>query len=419
MRQYNKIADADYLRLKANYLSDENLLEDFFEEESRQGKSPENYFVYTHRGVGYSADLLLQTRLNDFFDTVERIPQFSFDVMRQEIGETFLFYESKSSAAFLRREFAESADQNNNYSAFRLDSWHMIYRPSRHFGFLNFIPRGGIRETYFSKTRKIEYYQGIIQMTNEQGVVTNIVVDKERYIDAGSALRSLPELGCELSYKAFSTWGEPDFPMRHVIQPYLDYTIIPEPSVKKEELYQFDSIDKIDQTHEVKIGMRNKYQTKIDDKASDFADINTYTIYKIHREEGEDAISHFYYDAEFDPLESVKIRSDGIYSLQNSEFEKLNAELQYESEQMITLHVEYRYLNLKKISRLLSTDLTFFEEQPWSFNIFGRYEFEDSHMEEQGGYIQRNYDCLSVRTGYSILPGYTCLLYTSPSPRDS
>jgi len=282
----------------------------------------------------------------------------------------------------------------------------MIYRPSKFFGFLNFIPRAGIRETYFSKTRRTEYYDVTVTETNELGFATNSTFEASRDVEAGSGLRSLPELGLEVSYKAFSTWGRPGSEVRHVVQPYIDYTFIPEPSLEEEDLYQFDNVDELGQTHEVQIGARNKYQVKRGDKASDILDVNVYTFYKIYREDGEDAITHVYFDAELDPFDDFKIQSDGVYSLEDSGFEKLNVELAYEYDDNIDVNLEYRYVNREEVSRLISADTTFLKKRPWSFNVFGRYEMEEKRLEEQGGYIQRNYDCLSLRTGYSILPGY-------------
>jgi hypothetical protein len=59
--------------------------------------------------------------------------------------------------------------------------------------------------------------------------------------------------------------------------------------------------------------------------------------------------------------------------------------------------------------------VTFWPEYTWSYNLYGRYEFEDSQVQEQGGYIQRTLDCLVFRVGGSMLPGFT---RTDGSERD-
>ena len=74
-------------------------------------------------------------------------------------------------------------------------------------------------------------------------------------------------------------------------------------------------------------------------------------------------------------------------------------------EDLWRIGIEHRYRDSE--SNLLAADATFYPNQKWAFNIFGRYEFEESRLEEQGGYVQRKLDCLGIRVGASVLPGYT------------
>ena len=42
----------------------------------------------------------------------------------------------------------------------------------------------------------------------------------------------------------------------------------------------------------------------------------------------------------------------------------------------------------------------------WSYQLFGRYEFEESRLEEQGAYVQLAWDCLTFRLTGRVRPGY-------------
>jgi hypothetical protein len=64
------------------------------------------------------------------------------------------------------------------------------------------------------------------------------------------------EFGAELSFKAFSTWQDNQgFIWRHVVEPYTDITLIPEPNLLPEQIYQFDEVDEIEESNTVRFGV--------------------------------------------------------------------------------------------------------------------------------------------------------------------
>ena len=67
--------------------------------------------------------------------------------------------------------------------------------------------------------------------------------------------------------------------------------------------------------------------------------------------------------------------------------------------------MEYRFR--KDDTSLLQADVTLFPKARWTCNAYGRYEMENSQLEEVGGFLQRNYDCIAVRTGVGFLPTHT------------
>ena len=67
--------------------------------------------------------------------------------------------------------------------------------------------------------------------------------------------------------------------------------------------------------------------------------------------------------------------------------------------------MEYRYRHER--SSLLTGYLTWYPNERWGFDIFGRYEFETSQVEEVGGWIQYSWDCFALRLIGSVEPSYT------------
>jgi len=417
LKHHYNMSDRDYMLTQLHYLSDTDILEDFFESEYRAENQPENYLSYSHRGDKYMANILLRARLNDFYSHINRLPEMSLDFMRQQIGDSSFYYDGQTAAVNLEQVWEKNRSDRNEYSVFRVDSSHLIHRPARHFGFLNLTPRVGFRETYYSDTREIQtsLATNLVSFTNlvvDASGNTNSVVSLaaqtntiSNEIQLGADNRSYFELGFETSFKAFKVWGDEDSLRRHIVEPYANYTFVPEPSLLADRLYQFDEVDKLGEQNSVRVGVRNKLQAKRDDRPFDLVDIDISTTYNIDHAEGEHAIDTIAIDAELWPAEWFYLDFDAVFSVEESELERFNSRAEISQEELWSVYVEYRFRN--ESSSLVLADLTWFPSQKWTLNTYGRYEFETGRMEEQGGYVQRNFDCMVVRTGVTSIPGFT------------
>jgi len=411
-RHYWGMGPRDYLVARAHLLSDTDMLEDFFEREYRRSAQPENEVSYTHRGDWYTANLLLRGRINDFYGNVNRLPEASLDIMRQPLGRSPIYYEGKTSASYLERVFPERSAEEE-YSALRVDSLNTLLYPKKYFGFLNLIPRAGVRGTYYSETRRVETVTNIVTVVQTNGLAgtegatgtqTNTTT---RFIDLGADFRTIYELGMEASFKAFRVWDDGGMrePIRHVAEPYADYTYRLEPSVLPDELYRFDAIDALDELHRVKLGMRNKLQEKREGRARDVLDIDVYTFYRFEYPDEEQALGDFFLDSEYTPNAWLSIDNDGIYDTEEGAIDRFNTQIGLIPNDTWQAAIEHRYI--RERSSLLTGSLTLNPNAAWVFNVYGRQEMEDSRLEEVGGYIQRNLDCMAFRLGSRVMPSYT------------
>ncbi|MFH0908553.1 MAG: LPS export ABC transporter periplasmic protein LptC, partial [bacterium] len=219
----HNLSDRDYAMTELNYLSDPAVIEDFFDNEYRNNVQPENRITLVHRADKFTAGLEFNKRLNDFYDNVDRLPEATLGVPRMQLGESPFYYESQNAASFLKKEYADQSDEES-YDAFRVDSGHKVFYPTKHFGFLNVIPRAGYRGTYYSKTFEYNTITNLTTVTDTNGlsITTNEVVTMAD--DTGSDIRSLYELGFETSFKSFGVlnndWiSRDDQGLRHVVEP--------------------------------------------------------------------------------------------------------------------------------------------------------------------------------------------------------
>lgn len=293
--QHAQMLDAQRtLMMDLNYVSDPFMLEDFFDSEFRARVTPDNRVTVTHRDERFTAALQLNIRLNDFFQNVNRIPEASLDVNRLELGDSGFYYDSRHRASYLQRVFPRQ-DEADDYDAIRLDTTHTISYPMRQFGFLSLIPSVNYRATWYSDSAPtVQSFTNTVVQTDETGLP---VLDEEGQVlmediiftesESGSAtLRHIFTFGLDTSFKAFRVLTEePNYlgrGLRHVAEPYAQYTLVPTPNKRPDDLYQFDMIDRLDKRHDIRLGMRNKLQTRRGEtRVHDFIDLNTYTIYYI------------------------------------------------------------------------------------------------------------------------------------------
>jgi len=408
---HNQSFDAqNYLMAQVNYLSDPKIIEHFFREEYKANPEPDNYIVLGHRAEHYTASLIVEKRLNNFYTTVDRLPELKLDFSRQKILETPLYYQGDTAASYLEKNWEENMLTNNvrNYASGRFNTAHMIYYPVKLAGFLNIIPRAGWQGTYYTKT--VESYTNVTITTttgtNNQPVsvaTTNVLTR-----DADAAFRSLPELGLETSFKAFKVWetypGDIINNVRHIAEPYANYTLVPEPNVTADRIYQFDTVDALGKANQIKFGMRNKIQTQRYNKQEmkshsvyDLINADLWVVYDLDPLPGANQFSNICWDVRSTPFDWLELKIDGTYDQYSNQVQTINTRLAVHEGTLWKYVVEHRYNN--GTSSLLNNELTLAPFVNWEYSVYARYEFEDSTMQAWGLTLQRSMECIAYKVG--------------------
>lgn len=410
------IAERDYVIGEVNYLSDPWLLHDFFDDEYQKAVLPENRVTLTHVGDYYTASASANARLNDFYGNVNRLPEITFDVNRLRIFDTPFYYESESALAYLKRVYPseDMGSYPEDYDAFRIDSLHSLYWPQRHFGFLSVIPRARWRGTYFSKTKETVVSTNVVAVTNELGAAATSNEVVRTLLDGDSAFRSLPELGIETSFKAFrtlmtgATGLEEDRDLRHVLEPYADYTfrVEPDDEVLPENLWQFDGIDEIDKANEVVAGARNKLQTHRRDASHNLVYLDTYLKFLLDpdEEKDEDSLDSFGFKAETRLFSWLSWDVNGVYSFQESDIDYITTQLTLRPGDLFRASADYRY-QPDKLDQLTG-DLWLLPDGKWSARTYVRTDLEEGNVQEHSYYLIHRTKCLGMGLGVRIRPDY-------------
>ena len=300
------------------YQGDTNIVREFFESEYRQDNQPSTFVEATKYWQNFSLDTYIQPRVNNFLETVERLPDVRLTGYRQQVGALPVYYESESSVGYYRQLFAEtnSVAMAPEFSAARADTFHQLLLPETFFGWLNVTPRVGGRFTYYSKAAG-------------PGATTDEVY------------RGVFNTGAEFSFKASRLWpgAESDFfevdGLRHIVVPSVNYAYVPQPNAAgTSQLPQFDyempslrllpitfpgynSIDSIDSQNVVRLGMRNKLQTKREGQLDNLLDWNVYTDWRLQPNAQQGTFADVYSDLTIKPRSWLTIESQVRYNPQD------------------------------------------------------------------------------------------------------
>ena len=399
LRHDSHLSPRDFLTVRSSYLSDSYLLEDFYEDEYRDLIQPESYAAYSHAENGFAFGLNAYQRANDFYDAVNRVPEAWFDVMRTSIAGTRFYYESQSAGGWLEREFADYGNPSNTvaeaYDTLRFDTRQAIYMPNTLFGFLSVVPRAVYRGTYYGDTF----------LDPADATASTNAVPRSPELADGAGLRNLFEFGVESSFKAYGLYEDQAGRFRHVVEPYINYTFVPEPNLRPVQLLRFDAVDELDKEHHVRFGTRHQIQRRIGDEVRVLLDADLFGVYDIEDANDESRFRHIGIKSRYRPADGIRFQLDGLYDVEESEVEEVNVWATLWNNELWEAAGEMFYRPDE--STLLAGSLTFALSDHWTVNVYSRYEAETSRLEEQAGYIQYNLDCISFRLRGSFYPGFT------------
>lgn len=401
LRHQYSLTEKDTLRVTSDYLSDPDVLEDFYDKEFRQSTVPENFATLTHRDDKYTAALDFNFRVNDFYSNIDRLPDASLDVPRMQLGDSQFYYESGNSVAYLQNSFADQLKLQDVESG-RVDTRHGFTYYTKQLGWLNLSPHVGYQGTYYSETPEKRTVISTLVTTNEAGEVVGGTTESVETIAGGSDLRNVFEIGLDASFKAFKELSNQDrgrdVGYRHVIEPFANYAYVPKPNVTPDELYQFDSLDRLNEKNDLGIGLRNKLQTKRNGRLHDLAYLELLTVANVDKAPTEtETVEDLFFDAEFKIFERSSLDIRGNYDFVRNDLEQIDVDFGIESRELSSLRMQYLFRD--KSRELFATELNLFPRRRWSYTGYARYDIKGNDLQEHSHFIRHKTNCLGIGLG--------------------
>jgi len=319
-------------------LSDYQFLDDFFSDRADNTPQPASYAALEYQNDYFSATAYARPRVNNFYTAVQRLPEFNLDTPRQELFSN-IYHQSSTSFANMNmmfRDWDEPRTTGNgvdpdNYSSIRFDTVHMLYYPLQFFEWLNITPRIGGRLTYYntSSKTKIDDDDLTAMFIADDVDITNDNMNVVNYDSKGGArLRAVGEIGIQANTKIYRSWQNVKNVywqldgLRHVAEPYMNYTFIPQPTVSNQNLYYFDDIDRIDRQNFVRFGLKNRLQTRRGEFGSEeifeWASLENYIDYHLDNQGDLSQLSDLATILKFNPTSKLSLTSVLLLDLSNN-----------------------------------------------------------------------------------------------------
>jgi LPS-assembly protein len=365
--------------------SDAYVTRDFWETQYRENPQPKSFFELNQHWSNWSLALLTQPQLNDFFQTVERLPDVKLSGIRQQLGVSPFYYESDSSFGYFRFQPGDKA--GTNYAALRADTFHQILLPETFFGWLNVTPRVGGRFTHYGET----------DMPGE---------------DLSEQNRGVFNTGTEVSFKSSRLWSgarssfwDADG-IRHIIEPSVNYVFVPDPSARPRELPQFDTeipslrllpidfpdynaIDSIDTENVLRLGLWNKIQTKRKDVVDNIVNWRLYTDWRLDKQDGQTTFADFFSDLDFKPRSWLTLSSETRTALDEGYLRYANHSLTLEPNDIWSISLGHLYVRddpafgLNSGASLIRSSIYYRLNENWGWRMTHYYDAHDWNMQEQ------------------------------------
>ncbi len=447
LAQTQFITDDLYFKINVDRISDRYLLQDFYQSEFTRNPNPDNVATLSYYNPGFVATLLARGQLNSFFDTTERLPEFSLEIKRQSIFGSPVFYEGETNIGYLKRTYDEESPLAS-YSSYRFDSFHQVTLPETYFGWLSIVPRLGVRGTYYSRSAPDNLSSFELENLADDSTLRaalaltpngalpdnlpNVQAARDaiaKFVPDGGLFRPVVNAGVEASFKLSRVYDDAQSRLlgldkiQHVVQPYVNFAEVEDFGVGSRDVLAFDrrlpttqlspidfpeytSIDSIDESTVVRVGVRNRLQTKRDALTFNWLELDTFFQVNAYDPAEQGRFSNLFNQLTFRPLPWVSLILDSQFPVfQRNGFTEINTTLNFQVTSNTDLQLSHRYLDNNPFfenSSLLQLGAYFRFDDNWAFGFVERYEFSDHTLEAQSYTLYRDLTSFVASVGLTV-----------------
>src|SRR5437667_3459666 len=390
-------------------LSDQYVMQDYYPGEFRVDPVPDNVIALTKTDPFFTLTGIARFQANDFFTTTERLPEVVLDIKRHALFGGPIFYEGESGFADLRLQFPEGSGLKN-YGTDRFDTFHQLTFPNTYFGWLSIMPRVGYRGTYYGKTWDLG---STIFVPPSNPLVPDTILPPPTTTNPikfdGDTFRSVFDTGAEASFNMSRKWEDVQSRtfgldgLMHVIQPFTDFSYVKEdgpnptailgfdrfqPSTQPRALDfpQFTTIDSIADWTVWRVGVRNRLETRRDDRTMTWLELDTFVDVQFVNPYQPTDYSNLVNNLRFTPQPSLSSPVNSQLPAFDKGFTEVDTVAAVQPMANLQLTVAHRYLNGNPFfqdSSLFVVGGYYRINDNWGVGVQEQYEGETGLLEQQ------------------------------------
>jgi LPS-assembly protein len=397
-------------------LSDQFVMQDFFQGEFRIDPVPDNVLAVAKTDSFYTLTAIERFQANEFFTTTERQPEVVLDIKRHALFGGPIFYEGETGFANLRLQFPQDSGFEN-YGTYRFDTFHQLTYPNTYFGWLSIVPRVGYRGTYYGKTWDLGSTT-FIPPSNP--LIPDFILPPPTLANPvkfdGDTFRSVFDTGAEASFKISRTWESVQSRavgldgLMHVIQPFTDFSYVKEdgpnptailgfdrfqPSTQPRALDfpQFTTIDSIADWTVWRVGVRNRLETRRDDRTITWFELDSFVDVQFQNPYQPTNYSNLVNNIRFTPLPWMSLSVNSQVPAFAKGFTEVDTVTSVQPLANLQLTVAHRYLNGNPFfqdSSLFVVGGYYRIDDNWGIGVQEQYEGATGILEQQRYSIYRD-----------------------------
>jgi lipopolysaccharide export system protein LptA len=384
--EYYKITDSKRSILGTQY----NMLKDYFFREYEKDSQPLSYTQLHHSFQYSSVDVLVQKRINRWYEQLEKLPEIKYSLPNLKIGESPVYFENSFSAASFNYKYAVPSESANDISMNRFDTTNKFSLPMR-VSFIQLTPFVMNRLTYYDKG------------ADGASVAPRTIF----YSGADASTKFYRIFDVKSNFLKMDING-----LRHIITPSVAYSYNHKPSVASNKLLQIpgnNGIESISRSNAATLELSNKLQTKRDNKTVDLVDFRMNSAYTFKTRAGRGGnLGDLLFDLTLLPYSWTRLDADATYSHYNDYFSSANYDLSFGFFEGCSISIGQRYQ--RKSSNELTTSFNWRLSPKWRLSAYERFFVTDSlttktGLREQEYTISRDLHCWDMGLTYNVRRG--------------
>lgn len=353
-------------------LSDEFLIQEFFQREDRKESRPRSQVVLTRTREDYGMFAEVVKRTNNFFSEIEKLPRLNFLWKSQPLFDTQFLYKHENQFTVFQKRLPRNAFKEDT---FRFDTTHEIQRPFSIFDSrVKVTPFVNASQAFYTDHR----YGSDTLARTLMGAGFEARTRYQRTFDHSSNFMNI-----EINQ------------LRHIMEPIVRYNSVRMDNHSPEELFQMDEFDQLHKQDVVTLALDNRLQTKRSRNGTmqrvDLVSFSNFINFEFDGgRNGGSGLTDVGNQVSVRPYDWLLIESTTIFDLTITDFREHSFDLVIEplDDDKIRFVLSQNYLRENpsisgsETSNIVATDFTYKLNELWKLGTYIRAELDDFKTEE-------------------------------------